>query len=515
MKKTVIGFATLFAATIALSGIFGLRSNAQSRGRGTEATQPEQPLPAPFPLDEAYLEWPLPHSDLVYGSIDGKHLHQYVSELAKISDQYRDQGHQLWGRITGTSGDEAGQQWLISKFKQIGLTDVHAQDLPLPPQWLPKSWEVTANGGGKTLHLASAQPVGSTPGTPQGGLDLEAVYVGLGSPADFAGKDVRGKAVFVFSVALPGMWYNTGTTEGGLKLAEEKGAAAIFDVILSPGNTTIELYPTGNTVPTFSMGMEDGYAMRDLIALAPAGRAPHVKVALDVQMVPNLKTATIWGTLPGMTDEKIYVVAHRDAWFEGATDDASGQATQLGIAEYFAKIPKQKRRRTIVFLGTTGHHSNSGTPSGKWIVDHHDEVFSKTALLINCEHTATTQTYMMRGVIRVSNSTNEANLWYLNGSARLNDIAVKAFREFGEPTYAQPERIPMGEIGSFYKFAPSLQVLDVGMFAHSDKETPDMVPWTGLEAITRAFAKIIDKVNTLDLKDLQPQATAYPSASSR
>ena len=31
----------------------------------------------------------------------------------------------------------------------------------------------------------------------------------------------------------------------------------------------------------------------------------------------------------------------------------------LGLAEYFAKIPKEQRRRTIYFLGTSGHHDNS------------------------------------------------------------------------------------------------------------------------------------------------------------
>jgi hypothetical protein len=41
------------------------------------------------------------------------------------------------------------------------------------------------------------------------------------------------------------------------------------------------------------------------------------------------------------------------------------------------------------------------------------------------------------------------------------------------------------------------------MYFHSDGETPETVPWTGLEAITRAYAKIIDDVNDLDLKDLQ------------
>jgi hypothetical protein len=55
------------------------------------------------------------------------------------------------------------------------------------------------------------------------------------------------------------------------------------------------------------------------------------------------------------------------------------------------------------------------------------------------------------------------------------------------------------------------------MFFHSDHETADTVPWTGLEAITRAYAKIIDGVNTLPLSDLQrpldPTAPAGPPAA--
>jgi hypothetical protein len=39
------------------------------------------------------------------------------------------------------------------------------------------------------------------------------------------------------------------------------------------------------------------------------------------------------------------------------------------------------------------------------------------------------------------------------------------------------------------------------------------VPWTGLEAITRAYAKIIDGVNTLDLKDLQRPPEVPPTAA--
>jgi hypothetical protein len=42
------------------------------------------------------------------------------------------------------------------------------------------------------------------------------------------------------------------------------------------------------------------------------GRSARVKVKLIIERVPNLKTALIWGALPGATDETIYIMAHRD-----------------------------------------------------------------------------------------------------------------------------------------------------------------------------------------------------------
>ena len=48
-----------------------------------------------------------------------------------------------------------------------------------------------------------------------------------------------------------------------------------------------------------------------------------------------------------------------------------------------------------------------------------------------------------------------------------------------------------------------------------DGSAAGTVPWTGLEAITRAYAMIIDGVNTLDLKDLQraPENPPAPRAT--
>ncbi len=451
-----------------------------------------------------YLRWPTPPSEQAYASIDGNHLKEYVEDLTAISRRYRDRGHpQFWGRITGTEADAENARWLLEKFRKIGLSDVHEQALDLPPQWMPLSWAVTASAGGKTVALESAQPTSTSPGTSPGGLDLEAVDVALATEGDLAGRDLRGKAVFFYSADYTSR--QAGISNGAVKRIGDRGAAAIFITVAIPGNLRNQFYPVGSTVPTFSLGLQDGLAIHDLIGQSRGGQPPRVKIRLDVKTMPNLKTATVWGSLPGTSDETIFVVAHRDGWFEGATDNASGVATMLGLAQYFAKIPREQRRRTIHFLGTSGHHDNSGM-TGHWLADH-KEMFAKTAVIINCEHTSAEQLVYRAGVIRRTNTTVPLR-WYVGGSARLEQIVVKAYDTFGVATYAEPEPSAGGEMGPYYQLAPSLQLIEGNLYWHSDHETADVVPPTGLAASTRAYAKIITDVNQLDLKDLARPQTA-------
>jgi len=489
----------------------------------TAAEQPSSPtrLPAPEPapaiyaLDGAFLRWPLPPGAQAYADIDGRHLHRFVVDQAAIARRYRDQGHpQFWGRITGTSGDAESADWLATHFRRIGMTDVRIQPIDLPPQWMPQSWTITASSGATTLQLdRSAQPAYGSPGTSADGLDVDAVWVGTGSDADCAGRDVRGKAVFMFSMPLPGSMNNSSTTEGGPKRAEANGAAAVFEIIALPGNMRNMLYPARVNIPVFALGMEDGYAMRDLIGRAD-GRPPRVRIRLDVRQIPNETTSLVWGTLPGAGDETIYVMAHRDGWFDAATDNASGVATMIGLAEHFAKIPQARRRRTMVFVGLDGHHNDAGV-GRMWMVAHKNDLFAKTALAINAEHTSTIQTYFYGERIRWAN-TYTAQMWYAGGPTRpkLQDLAARAFGEFGVSTYAEPEQAPPpGDLGRFFRFVPGVDAGDFNMYFHTDGETPETVPWTGLEASTRAYAKIIDEVNRLPLADLQRPEEPAPTAA--
>ena len=463
-------------------------------------TRPPAPPPmkALHPLDESYLAWPAASADKPYTAIDGNHLKQYVEEQSAISRRYRDQGHQFWGRIIGTSADEENAQWMMAKMRAAGLSDVHQQLFDLPPQWMPQSWSVSATSGAETLKLGSAQPTHRSPGTTPAGLDLEAVDVGLASPGDLSGRDLKGKAVFFYSTDF--FSRHATINEGAVKRVEEKGAAAIFITLLIPGDIRTQFYPVGSSVPTFSLSYKDGLEVREMIGKARGGTAPHVKLAMDLQMVANEKTSTVWGTLPGASDETVIITAHRDGWFEGANDNGTGVATMLGLAEYFAKVPQSQRKRTIIFLGTSGHHDGTAE-SGTWLAQH-KEIFAKTALLINSEHTAANAMVIGNQTITKSNWSSTFT-WYIGGSKKLEDIVVNAYAAFGVPTQEIPARSPAGEIGRIYQLAPSIQLIDTGLYWHSDHETGTIIPATGLANVTRAYARIITDIGSVALGDLQ------------
>lgn len=185
------GGISLFTA-----GIF----RAQEEGGGGRRAQGKL---STVPAKE--LIWQFPAGvDKSYDAINGHKLHGYVEQLAAISEKYRDAGNQWWGRIPGMPSGVEAQNWVKAKYKEIG---VPFETVTIPdPQDLPKSWDLSVSANGKTLHLESSDPIIDFPRftpTPQGNEELDTVWVGLGQTADFLGRDVKGKAVFIYSIPTP------------------------------------------------------------------------------------------------------------------------------------------------------------------------------------------------------------------------------------------------------------------------------------------------------------------------
>jgi hypothetical protein len=323
-------------------------------------------------------------------------------------------------------------------------------------------------------------------------------------------------------IGLPDPWQ-----EATVGRAAQKGAAAILMVQMLPGNMRYQEYPrpTGAALG-FTVGGDDGFQIERLIASAPPGQPARVNIRLDVRMVPDLETALVWGTLPGASDETIYIIAHRDGWFDASGDNAGGVASMIGLAEHYARIPQAQRPRTIVFVGVDGHHnSGEGSAAGlRWMSDNRATLFSKTALMINAEHPSTALSLLRPMYTHLSGAPDADDFfwtdaympqqWYAGGPARpeLQQIAVNAFREFGVTRQIDPlPRPPAGDLGRFFRYVPGVATSEFHHYFHTDLETPEAVPWTGLEASTRAYARIIDEVNERPLSVFQrPEEPVTP-----
>jgi Peptidase family M28 len=475
----------------------------------TPAAPRPQVGPPLVPLAESYLQWPLPASESAYGRIDGRRLHKTVDDLAAISRKSRDAGNQWWGRITGTPAHAEAQQYVADKLRGFGA-QVRFEEVPLPPVWYAIKWDVNVSAGATKLALKSAHPVLRSAATPPAGLDLDAIYVGLGTPSDFAGRDVRGKAVFIYSIPTPSALAHSARSNGALKLAEDKGAAAVVIIMGIPGNFSQQLWGSGGEgpnltrVPWFSVGLEDGTAARELL---DKGETVKVHLSLTTETRTDVKPSAVFGVMPGATDENILVIAHSDGFWEAAVDNASGVAAMLGLAEYYSKIPREKRRRTITFMSPIGHHVTPDLSLAK-LHENRATVFAKTALIINAEHVTTTQTYNHGDLLRKSNAAT-GHRFYVGRSKRLAQILLDSFKLFGVALYELPSTRygVAGDLSKLTEDAPGIEVIESNVFYHTDHDTPDIIPSPGLESITRGYAKIIDEINKLDLKDIVDPTT--------
>ena len=445
--------------------------------------------------DEAFIRLPLRPEDRAYADIDGGRMKEILMEVDAISIRDRDAGTVFWGRNVGTDGHVWTQDWVERYFEQNGLENVRRQSFDLRPQWVPSRWEIEFGQNGQTFTLESARPPQDAVSTPAGGRDFELVWVGLGSDADYLGRDVTGKAVLILDLPRPGTLRHSIRTEGAVERAYAKGAAAVGIVYGISDNFAV-WQRTGDG-PGFNVGYEDGLQLRDML-----GQGDRVTVHLETEseMVAGLEAASVWGTLPGLSDEEILIIAHMDGYFRAALDNGSGLAVMMGLLEHYAKIPRQQRPRTITFLGSVGHHGGPGT---RWLHDHRETALANTVVAINLEHVAAVRTKYWGPRLRMMTAVSPMR-WWVNGSPALLDVVLGAFNRFNVGITGDMDPGASGEMGVMDLDVPSIQVITSPEIKHTEQDTPEWIPAVGLEQIGRAYATIIDAVNGLDRSELQP-----------
>ena len=498
------------AALVVVVGATIVAQDQPAGGRGGRGAAPPNPLgqplldPSGHVRDDAMIHAPLPASEAKYADLDGRQMKDVLKDFVAISRRNRDAGEVFWGRNVGTSGHAEAQEWVDARFRKAGLQNVHRESFDLRPQWVAsKGWEVSFASGGRTYTFESARPAYGMPSTPAGGLTLDLVWAGTGTAADFAGRDVKGKAVLIQDILTPGVLNRWINNEGAVQRAIDRGAAAVGIVYGVADN--FALWEGTRTGPGFNVGFEDGKVLRELLG---KGAPVTVTVKIASEMRPGLKTASVLGTLPGASDEEIIVMAHIDAYFDGAIDNGSGVAVMMGLVEHFAKVPQAQRRRAIRFMGSAGHH---GGPGASWLHERRDTELAKTALMINLEHVAAVRTKYWGSRLRMTTAVSPMR-WWVYGSRSLLDAALTSFSRFNVGLTADMDPNASGEMGAVARDVPSIQVITSPEPKHTEQDGIEWVPANGLEQVARAYARIIDEVNKLDRRQLSTSSSSTNSA---
>ena len=446
--------------------------------------------------DDQYPVWPLTPEQKAYASIDGARMKQQVIDLAQIAVRYRDAGNKWWGRLPGTTADREGMAYMTKAFEGLGLKVEHFPYV-LPADWRPTDWAASyKTAAGSTIELTTAFPVGGTKATGSQVLTAEAVWVGVGAGADFIGRDVKGKAVVIYSTFVPGGRSHSASDRAGLFNANTRavklGAAMVINVMGVPGNGQFQPEGGLREIPQFTLSMDEGFALRDRL---DKGEKIQFSVRLEVPELRNVATEYTIATLPGVSDEQIVVLTHTDGYFQAAMDNAAGMASALEIARFYAQKPLRERPRTMKFIQFSDHHHGEVARGREKVGIDATYPWDKVAVKLTMEHPSQTLLYMYNDGLTPSNAVG-AFRWNALGSAAFEKMVFDTLREFGVSVYAQEDGPKNGN------YAPSFHIIDHVIY-HTSLDVPELVPATGLERATRAFAAALDRANKMTMTQLR------------
>jgi PA domain len=301
----------------------------------------------------------------------------------------------LGPKYTGNQAHTTFVEFLASHLKEFGL-EVAREHYTLP-RWEARRWEILVTPASEKIFNAPVTSYFPYSGqTPAAGVTGELVYAGHAPSFNLDG--LHGKLALVdFSTNARKFFetyqswgiYPTGArfpseykpARGGVNDLTQFQKAGALGVILawtdvSEANATDQYTPFSRPpqgIPGLYVGRETGAKLKGL-----AGSGAKATVVLEADIHSDSPTDTLIATLPGTTsDEVIIINTHTDG--PNATEENGGIGI-LALAKYFAKLPKSKRKRTLVFPLTTGHFAGPWVPSMRGIIQKYPDLIRKAWL---------------------------------------------------------------------------------------------------------------------------------------
>jgi Zn-dependent M28 family amino/carboxypeptidase len=336
----------------------------------------------------------------------------------------------LEGRDTGSRGERAAQAYAVEQLKSAGAEPAGVNGFYQPVKFVSrqiveKDCSLTLIRDGKREPLTLGEDaIISTRIMPAPEVEAPLVFVGYGLKVpeknydDFAGVDIRGKIIVIFSGSpseIPGaLASHYQTAAERWKVLRAAGAVGIVSLInpasmdipwsrmaLNRAHPTMDLdYPEFNETEGAKLAVTvnpasaekffagAGHSFEEIAALGKDRKPlPHFPLAVSLAAktkveLTRVESANLVAKLPGsdpvLKDEYVVLSAHLDhigigepingdRIYNGAMDNGSGSALVLDMAASFKKNP-EKLRRSILLVLVTGEEK--GLLGSKYFAAH-------------------------------------------------------------------------------------------------------------------------------------------------
>lgn len=438
--------------------------------------------------------------------LNGRSLYHDVATIVGFSHESRAAGEYLWGRVTGRPAYDRTIDWTATQLRAAGLGDVRREPFTATLS-LPTAGEIRLLGsdamgaGSRDIPLRSAmvQGVGPVNGT----VTAPLVYVGQGTDADLAGRDLRSKIAVIVATPEPSLYAPIPARR--TMAAMQAGAVGVIEVLIQAGNLKSfdrDRHGCGKQL-CFTVGGEDGFFLQTILGeAARSGRSVSARLTATSETIERPVTNVV-ATIPGKTDRTVIINAHADGWFGGADDNASGLAVMIALAQHFTRAPKLER--TLVFVASAGHHSPGANGLAAFRAAHDKDYVAKADLIVNIEHpaqVATMRSYVADqndnfGMRTIPASGDLPKQIAINNRAPfLMDLWRQGIDCFGlDAQRLVDTRLP-GELRAFLD-TPDIaqtQMIASGALYHTSGDDLHSIPPEGLERAARFHAYFIEKV---------------------
>ena len=468
-----------------------------------------EPVVTPPPGSVIPLPQVPPGEDAGRGALTGSRIRQSVEQVVGFAETMRKNGSQMWGRISGFESEADTAEWVESEFTSIGLENVQLQTYKASSEfWWPNSWEMRLLGdsayGSQTIDvvLASAVPV-SRSSIPGGKLEGSLIYVG--DAGEVSTEGVSGKIAIQHTRPTTGAYSDrTKVRESSQKLIQA-GAVAVITWIEQAGN--MHVFDFGQCGgPCFNIGGADGKFLTGVLKEAKTKGAPEprMRLSLNAEMKSGLTARNVIGIVPGQSDEIIIVNAHLDSWFDGAGDNADGVGVMLSLARYF-KLASAKPARTLLFVGSGGHHSPGMNGPGN-LVTMNPDLMKRVKLVINLEHLAQYEIEAVP-VWKVNTVEEPKNFGVSNMSPFLVKTVKDAAARYGFTMQPEITNSVPGDLGGYAPLnVARIQGIHSGPLYHTSGDVLTSISEQGLERAARFYAYILEAALKAPNSEINPPA---------